>query len=160
MIVNQWKISTDWTLPARWFWVRVYDTPETLRKIATRVSPHTDYSGCFGCVQEVTPWIPEGVSEEDQDDLPLSDLYFPENGFAGVVRLIDDYLYPEIIWHEVFHAACSVFRMNVAQRPQLEGFLDPERDNEEALAYAVGQLGADMNDALLKWSNTEGHQEM
>lgn len=149
MIVAKWKIETDYHGPKRWFWVRVYDGLGPLRKIANRVAPDHGYDECYGCVQEVTPWIPEDY-DGDQDDLPVSELGFPDDGFAGVVRLAAEWLYPEIVQHEVLHAAVTVFRMNVCQRPVLNGLLDNTRDNEEYLAYFVGQLSADMDDGLRK----------
>jgi hypothetical protein len=151
MIVAKWKIETDWYGPKRWFWVRVYDGLGPLRRISARVAPgHDGYTECVGCVQEVTPWIPDGYGG-DQDALPVSELWFPESGFAGVVRLASEWLFPEVIWHEVLHAAVTVFRMNVDQRPQLNGLTDNTRENEELLAYFMGQLSADMDDGLRKY---------
>lgn len=152
MIVAQWRIETSYTPPLRWFRVRVYDTPEALRKVASRCAPEIDYSECVGTVQEITPWVPEDTDPEKQDDLPVEVLGFPDNGFAGVIRLCADWLYPEIVQHEVLHAAVTVFRMNICQRPRLEGLLAETRDNEEALAYAVGQLSAEMSDGLRAWT--------
>lgn len=150
MIVRQFQISTDYTEPRRWFWVRVYDSPESLRKVAGRVRPKDDFATALGTVQEVTPWVPEGVGPKYQDFLSVDDLGFPDNGFAGVIRLCVDWLTPEILVHETLHAALVVYRMNISQRPQLEGRLDVERNNEEALAYAGGQLYGELVTGMLK----------
>lgn len=150
MIVTQFKIATDYTPPMRWFWVRIYDSQESLRRVANRWvtwtgGKGTEYDDCLGCVQEVVPRIPEEVASDDQDAVPPDLLAWPDSGFAGVIRLAADHLTTEIISHEVTHAAVTVFRMNIRQRPILEGMLDPERPNEEALAYAVGQLTEEMH---------------
>lgn len=150
MIVAKWKIQSEHITP-RWFWVRVYDTPEAMRRVAHRVAPDGDYSSAVGTVQEVTPWIPDRYEEHEQDDIPVSELSYPENGFAGVVRLCSDYLYTEVIYHEVLHAAVTAFRMNIDSKPKLEGMLAEERPNEEALAYITGQLAADMDDGIRKY---------
>lgn len=151
MIVAKWKIETDYHGPKRWFWVLVYDGLGPLRAVTRRVAPNQQGTDeCVGTVQGVTPYVPLDY-DGHEDDLPVGDLVYPENGFAGVVRLAQDWLYPEIIWHEVTHAAVTVFRMNVHQRPQLGGRLDAVTDNnEELLAYFVGQLAADMDDGLRK----------
>jgi hypothetical protein len=153
VIVSRFRIRTDWTKPERWFWVRVYDTPDSLRRMANRVSEMrggggSEYGEALGCVQETVPWIPDDADPETQDDLPVTELVWPEDGFAGVIRLCRDWLTPEILAHEILHAAVTVFRMNICQRPQLEGMLAVERNQEEALAYTVGQLHAGLVNGL------------
>lgn len=149
MILSQFKVATGYTAPRRWFWVRIYDSVDSLRAVANRWAVWSNGSGgeyddCVGCVQEVVPMIPAWYAEDDQDCLPSMGLEWPADGFAGVIRLSYEWLTTEIIAHEVTHAAVTVFRMNVRMRPELEGMLDPERPNEEALAYAVGELTADL----------------
>jgi len=157
MIVSRFIIGTDYTPPERWFWVRIYDSVESLRKVANRVSEMRggrgqEYDDCLGCVQEVAPLINADLHDPaDMDYLPQSALHWPENGFAGVIRFSKDWLTTEIISHEVTHAALVMFRMNIAMRPRLEG-MAPDvgglRMNEEALAYAVGQLTEAVHERL------------
>lgn len=154
VIIRQFKICAGYTKPDRWFWVRIYDTAESLRYVANRLDGWRNgtagqYDDCVGCVQEVTPWIPEDMDPRMQDSVSLhSRLKWPEDGFAGVIRFCAEWLTPEIIAHEITHAALVVHRMNLRQRPLLEGMLAPERPNEEALAYAVGQLATETYEAL------------
>ena len=150
MILTRFRIETDYTPPLRWFDVRIYDTPEALRKVASRITPTDDYSECVGTVQEITPMVPEDTVAELQDLIPVELLGFPDNGFAGVIRLCEEYLTPSVIAHEILHAAVVVFRMNICQLPKLEGLLSPERPREEALAYAVGELSGQMETMLRK----------
>lgn len=145
MIVSQFKVCTHYADPSRWFWVRVYDSPESLRAVANRWRAWTGgegagYDECLGCVQEVIPWIHQFQDPADQDYLDPVFLRWPEDGFAGVIRLCEPHVSGEIIAHECTHAAVTVLRMNRGMRPQLEGMLAPERPVEEDLAYAVGEL--------------------
>lgn len=169
MIVAQWKIATsNYAPPARWLWVRVYDTPEAMRKVAERCAPeHDNYGNAVGCVQDITPMIEDEDLGTFQDDLPIDRLWFPESGCAGVVRLCADHLQTEIIFHELAHAACTIYRMNVAQRVDLGARLDESRESEESYAYILGELSSQMLVGLIQHGYgpeepnvTGGHQEM
>lgn len=77
-------------------------------------------------------------------------MLWPENGLAGVIRLSAENLYPEVIYHELLHAACATYRMNVEVELNL-GTAYEDMGREEDLAYIYGQLAADMHDALKSW---------
>lgn len=57
--------------------------------------------------------------------------------FAGVLRTSVEHVNTEVIVHEVVHAACHIFRLDVAKRVNLG---DNCHQNEEWFAYIVGDL--------------------
>lgn len=125
----------------------VHEDLLSLRRAAARYSwqPFSAFSDAMACVQQVPErWE---VSQSGPDVGPL----YPRNGFAGIIRLSKDHLWPEVIHHEILHAAAVVYRLNVAKDIQLGTFTD-DTDAEENLAYIVGQLGADMDTKIRKWS--------
>lgn len=77
-------------------------------------------------------------------------MLWPSTGLAGVIRLSAENLYPEVIYHELLHAACSTYRMNVDVELNLGTAYD-DMSREEDLAYIYGQLAADMDTALKQW---------
>lgn len=142
MILQSWRISSTHGIP-RWWWVRVHDDAADLRRAAFRHAPHEGRAAwedhrIRGCCQPVRPWT-DGETDT-----------WPGNGLAGVIRLSAEDLYTEVIYHELLHAACAVYRMNVAAVIELgDGLSDMGR--EEDLAYIYGQLAADMDTALKAW---------
>lgn len=147
MIEKSWRIESNYTKPLRWFRVQVHDSLLSLRRAAARYSwqPFSAFSDAMACVQQVPErWE---VSQSGPDVGPL----YPKSGFAGVIRLSKDHLWPEVIHHEILHAAAVVYRLNVARDIQLGTFTD-STDAEENLAYIVGQLGSDMDAKIRKWS--------
>jgi hypothetical protein len=150
VILQSWRIASEHLTP-RWWWVRVHSSAEDLRRAAYRYQPWTGKrfwaNDALGCCQHARPL----VHEDADPDVPApDDLLWPSYGFAGVIRFAAEALYPEVVHHEVLHAACATYRMNVAMDLHLgTGFTDMSR--EEDLAYIHGQLAADMDDALKSW---------
>ena len=150
MIVKSWVVRYEHQEPHRWFWVRVYDTVENLRKGAARygAEPVGHFDRAVACVQRV--WALHSL-----DDVEHLNPIFPASGFAGVIRLSQENLYTEIIFHELVHAAAIVYRLNVNPDMQLgTGIVADDLDsgsvlaNEESLAYIYGSLAADMDTAI------------
>lgn len=147
MILQSWKIETDWSGTRRWLWVRLYDCLPALHTSAARYSRHNGgnegirhFKDSVACVQRVA----SAHSAEDTEQLhPI----WPDDGFAGVVRLEQHHLYTSIIYHEIVHAAAIVYRMDVSPIILLGGGLD-DLTNEEAFAYIYGELAADMDSGI------------
>lgn len=148
-VVETWNIASE-HITRRWWQVKVYDTAEALRKAAHRYQPRhgRGYWGpeTVGCCQQTTAWVENGKDASDP-----ANFIWPPN-FAGVIRLVQTELWTEVIYHELLHAACAAYRMNVAARIDLGNAYGPEGDlsREEDLAYIYGQLAADMDSALRK----------
>lgn len=127
--------------PRRWWWVRVYDTPDQLRAAAHRSVPgygRAHWSDTLGCCQPV----PQRIRiHRDGTEQPVE----PANGYAGTIRLAATHLTPEVLAHETLHAAAAVYRMNVHHAVSLGNGC---RRNEERLAYIHGELFAALHAAL------------
>lgn len=149
MILESWRIASEHITP-RWWWVRVHDTPESLRRRATQHHPWLgrDYFSptVLGCCQPEygAEWV-----DADPKSPKNGDIRWCPGGYAGIIRLASEHLFPEIIHHEVLHASVHVYRMNVEQRVDL-GDGQESLEREEDLAYIHGQLAADMDTALRK----------
>jgi hypothetical protein len=150
VIVNSWRIETDWTGTRRWFWVRLYDSLPALRRSAAKYAQSNGvregirhFDPAVACVQRVCVW-----HDLDSDPERRSPIW-PDNGLAGVVRLERENLWTSVVFHEVFHAAAIVYRMDVAPSIDLgDGLTDLA--NEESFAYIYGELAADMDSGLRK----------
>ncbi len=141
LILTSWRIASEHG-GARWWWVRVHDSPENLRESAYRRSQEDREfwkDAVLGCCQPVRPWTDGGEL-----------LIWPPNGLAGVIRLSAENLFTEVIYHELVHAACAVYRMNFARSVDLGTGLE-DMAPEEDLAYIYGQLAADMDTELKAW---------
>lgn len=104
--LRSFTISTERIGPRRWCWVRIHPNVEHLRRAAQRTAPWHGpgwFSECCGCFQPV----PVRVDEKTGRKKPHP------NGFAGTLRLAEGWASSEIVAHELMHAACTVFRMNV-----------------------------------------------
>lgn len=154
VIISSWKIETDWTGTRRWFWVRVHDSLPALRRSAARYSRHNGvpeglahFGETIACVQRVAAAY---LAEDTEFQNPI----WPDDGLAGVVRLEQENLYTSVIYHEVVHAAATVYRMD--RRPVInlgDGMADRDGKpcdlaEEEAFAYIYGELAADMDSGL------------
>jgi hypothetical protein len=131
--------ETEWTGSVRWVRVRVHPDPEHLVAAALRVKPWErarDWEGCLGCFQP--------VARRERFTNGRWETRWP-GGYAGILRLARGHITAEIVAHELVHAACQVYRMNVARSIRLES--DCGR-REEQLAYLYGQLYADMEKGL------------
>lgn len=148
MILNSWRIETDWSGTKRWLWVRLYDCLPALHRSAAQYSRRNGcmnegighFNGAVACVQRV-------ASAHSADDPEQLDPIWPDSGFAGVVRLERQHLYTSVIYHEIVHAAAIVYRMDVSPVIRLGDGLD-DLVNEEAFAYIYGELAADMDFGL------------
>ena len=130
--MRQFTISTDRVGPRRWCWVRIHPTITHFEAAATRTSPWhpKDYwEGCRGCFQPA-PYRERHVDGEWTGR-------WPTNGYAGVLRLIEGHTTPEIMAHELVHAAAQIYRMNVKRGIRLG---EDCGEREEQLAYIYGEL--------------------
>jgi hypothetical protein len=131
--MRSFRISTDRVGPRRWCWVRIHDTLDHMHRAAHRRSPWEPmewWDGCMACFQP-TPWK---LTEDDGKRWPAS-------GYAGVLRLVDGEVTPEVVAHELVHAAATVYRMNVKPTVRLgDGHVGFHR--EEEFAYIYGELYA------------------
>jgi hypothetical protein len=74
--------------------------------------------------------------------------------FAGIIRLANGHLTGEVIAHESTHAALHVTRLHDWNKPDGSGnadFGDCCDDREEAFAYLLGGIAAEVNDAVLQY---------
>lgn len=82
--------------------------------------------------------------------------------FAGIMRLANGHLTSEVIAHESTHAALHVTRLHDWAKPGFDGnadFGDCCDSREEAFAYLLGGIAAEVNNAVLSgtWSSPSGH---
>lgn len=146
MITESWRIASEHG-GRRWWWVRVHDSQAALQESAHRYAPWNGRDFWNERTQACCQPAPPLISEDDDPTNPTGELIWPAYGFAGVIRLHAECLYTEVIYHEVLHAACATYRMNIALSIDLgNGHGGMER--EEDLAYIYGQLAADMDTAL------------
>jgi hypothetical protein len=128
MAVLSFTISTERIGPRRWCWVRVHPNAEHLRAAAQRLNSKAssgDWEDTVGCFQPA--WT----------DCKTS--------YAGTLRLAEGWVTPEIVAHELVHAALTVYRINVHPDVRLGNGC---RAREEDLAYIYGELSADMRAKL------------
>lgn len=125
--MRSFTISTDRIGPRRWCWVRIHATVEEMRVHAQRLNPATDggWADCCACFQPC--W---------------KDC---KTAFAGTLRLTEEWLTPEIVAHELVHAAAQVYRLNVRRDVRLGAGC---HGREEDLAYIYGELYAAMEAKL------------
>lgn len=134
-MARRFRITTTGRVgPPRWWWVIVHGSLEQMRRAAIRW-PYTDDTAedlaeALGLCQPMGWW--------ENDDEP-GVRYYPETGYAGVLRFTVGHTGPEIVGHELVHAAVATYRMNVSSDACLG-----ERcgDEEEDLAYLYGELYA------------------
>lgn len=119
--MRAFRIAADRIGTRRWFHVRVHPDVQHLQDAAAAYRLGEDFTECCGCVHPV----PEPA---------------PNSGYAGLVRFAEDWLTPEVVAHELVHAALVVYRLNVAVDVRLgRGCFG----REEQLAYIYGELYAD-----------------
>lgn len=135
--MRTFRISTDRIGPRRWWIVRVHDTADQFEDAAHRHRPHHGrdwWTGCRGCCHPVTQRLivaSDGTAQYVE----------PASGYAGVLRFIEDWLTPEVVTHELMHAALATYRMNVCSDVRLGTGCG---DREESLAYIYGELYASL----------------
>lgn len=148
--MESWTVASE-HIKRRWWQVKIYDTQPAMVEASYRYRPHLGWAfwgpETAACCQETAPVVLDGEDETDP-----ANFIWPPNGFAGVIRLVQDMLWTEVVFHELVHAACGAYRMNVAPRIDLGHAYGPAGDlsREEDLAYIYGQLAADMDSALRK----------
>lgn len=142
-------ISEQWTIRCtqggkRWFSVKVYDTQEAMHAAAHKLKPLEGFGTFDGRLLGLVQPVPAFYHDSDTE---FQDPRWPRNGMAGTIRLSANHLWTEVIYHELVHAACQVYRMNFAREINLgPGWED--LSDEENFAYIYGQLAADMATAL------------
>jgi hypothetical protein len=144
-VLHSFRIRTsDWRVPpARWIWVRVHPTQAHMAEAAYRMAPyhgrdfHKQALGCFQGTPTFERW--------DEDRKRWQVRHRP---CAGTLRLVDGHVTSEIVAHELIHAACQVYRGNVARSIRLEQDCGPR---EEQLAYIYGELFASFQEGWEAW---------
>lgn len=130
--MRSFTISTDRIGPRRWCWVRIHPTVEHLREAKNRLNPASIDPDAdvetFGC------WQPTTYLRDDAGNVE-----WPTNGYAGLIRLAEGHLTAEIAAHELVHAACAIYRMNVKSDIRLGKDIGIR---EEDFAYVYGELYA------------------
>jgi hypothetical protein len=146
MILESWRIAST-HLGSRWWRVAVHDSQASMNKAGRRTHPWLPaefWQGeCWGLCQPVSSRI--RVFADGTED---SDPVWPGNHYAGVIRLLSEKLYPEVVYHEVAHAACAVYRMNTNGPVDLGDGEEEAMRSEEDFAYIFGQLAADMDSEI------------
>lgn len=116
--------------------VIVYDDLDDLRDAAQRFTDQAPgyFADAFGVTQSYRPWLED---PPDSTDGPA----------AGIVRYWRGALGTSVLVHEVTHIACAIYRRD--HRPE-HGTVDEGMDNEEILAYLVGNLSRSIVNQLYK----------
>ncbi len=127
----------EWGGSKRYIRIIVHDTIDDFRKKAKAHSPDMDWSEAVGAFQPAPDL-------EDFDDQGYR-LYLTPIHWTGVLRLSREWLNVEVVTHECFHAATTIYRMDVKTIIMLGKGC---RDREETLAYIIGDLTAAVFDAL------------
>ena len=130
--------TTDRVGPSRWWWVIVHDSLEEMRRAGGRW-PHNqtteaELAEATGMCQPINWW---------ENDAEPGVRYYPDTGYAGAVRFTAGYVSPEIVAHEIVHAAVATYRMNCSADACLG---EDCGDEEEDLAYLYGELFASFHD--------------
>ncbi|WP_409463592.1 hypothetical protein [Amycolatopsis sp. GA6-003] len=134
--MKRFSIATDRIGPRRWCWVVVHPDLDHFRAAAIRTAPWhgTAYwDGCLGCFQP--------VAYRERHDGEAWVGRWPANGYAGILRLAEGHVSPEIVAHELVHASAQIYRMNVDRDVRLG---DDCGEREEQLAYIYGELFASL----------------
>ncbi len=138
-MARRFRISTTGRVgPPRWWWVIIHESLKEMRHAGARW-PHnseTDFGEAEGLCQPINWW--------ENDDEP-GIRYYPETGYAGVLRFVTDHIHAEIVAHELVHAAVAVYRMNCSSDACLG---EDYGDEEEDLAYIYGELFASFQDSF------------
>lgn len=125
----------EWDGPARYIRIVLHETVADLQRAASRYR-RNDFSNAAGCFHPAP-------AREHYDGTTWVNTT-PKH-WAGVLRLARDHLFPEVVAHESTHAALAIYRVDVAAYVQLGN--DCGR-REETLAYIVGDVTANVTDAL------------
>lgn len=131
----------EWHGPKRYVCIVVHDTVEEFRRACARYNYNDSSGGWEGAVGAFHPVD----RREKYDKAKKRWIDITPKHFVGVIRLCREWCTDEVIVHEVVHAACHIFRLDVAKRVNLgtNCFV-----NEERFAYIVGNLAASVNEAL------------
>lgn len=127
-----------WGGPKRWIRIVVHETTAEFQAAAAKYQPNADWDGTAGAFHPAAHR--ERWDSKTGEWVPTSDPYF-----AGVMRLSKEQLDNETIVHECVHAGVAIYRSNIKQKVNLG---DDVSDNEELLAYLIGDLARDVFAAL------------
>lgn len=136
--MRSFVIATDRFGPRRWWRVVIHDDLEQLQDAAYRYRradgvPRAHWDGVEGCCHPAGRLYRKGG--------PVS---WPRNGFRGLVRLAESLLTPEIIAHELVHAAVATLRSFTGGDVRLGNGVTGSSLREEQLAYIYGELFQDL----------------
>lgn len=121
--------------PKRYIRVYVYDTVDELRKAAGRFSFNPSSSDPNRAIGMFSP----PPTKEFYNGKQWIKTNYPHWG--GMMRLCKEYLCYEVVTHECFHAACSIYRMDIKTQINLS---HGTFEREEQLAYIAGDLCAQL----------------
>ena len=131
------------TPPRRWWRAVVHDSAMDLHAAAQRYNPKPageTWDNVYGVHQPFGTYINRETNERR----------YPRNGFAGVIRFVAGHVTPEVVAHELVHAALWCYRMNHKRDVRLGTDCGPR---EEDLAYIYGELYASFE---TEWHASEG----
>jgi hypothetical protein len=139
-LAEGFTLSATHVGPRRWIQVRVHPNSDHLVVAADRLAPHHGlgwWEDCRGCFQPARYRIVQGQVVQ------------APNGYAGILRLAKGWITPEIVAHELVHAACQIYRMNVKAELRLSNGCG---EREEQFAYIYGELAGAMQGKLSEHS--------
>lgn len=146
MITDSWRVGTAYGGTHRWFWVRIHADVRDLRAACHRTRPHLGRRYW----DDAAAVCHSATARYRDTDVEMAEPHWPANGYAGTIRFAADRMTPEIIAHELVHAACQVYRMNHALRVDLgDGFDLDSLGREENFAYIYGGLSREMDAQLV-----------
>ena len=129
-----------WKGPKRYIAIVVYDDLDKFRDACSGLDrdPRMEWKeavgGFFG--------IP--LSEKQNPKTKNWERSGPKH-FAGTMRLAGGWTTDEVILHEVMHAACHIYRLDVDYSVDVGSYCET---NEENLAYITGDIGASVVKSL------------
>lgn len=121
----------------------IHDTHEDFVKAASRYSYHAPsghYDSAVGAFHPVD-------HREKYDKKKKRWINTTPKHYAGVIRLEKEWVVPDVIVHEVVHAAAHIWRLDISKRVNLG---DNCYQNEEYFAYIVGDLADQVMSKLTK----------
>lgn len=136
----RFTVHTEAPAPRGWIHVVVHDTTEELRAAAAahsrRAGVHTSLDDAEACFQAAAY---EATIDDD------GYVTTPAAAYAGVLRLTPEHG-TGVIAHEATHAALAIYQRQF--KFTLGG--DDDMDDEEPLAYAVGDIVAGVCEGLVE----------
>lgn len=126
-MTRQLRISTDRTGQPRWWQVTIHPTVEALHTALRQrgIDPTNTFAHTQPASYRTTP----------------AGCLYPADGFAGDIRYAHHWMTPQIVAHELVHAALATYRMTDTRNADLGNRYSQA---EETLAHIHSDLAADL----------------